>query len=183
MIWSGEYFKCHDCGEIYPYRTHQCPCCCGVCDRIGSFVREDFSDWSANEAGSISTRQNGLPQSLDRVTRWAQKLLDLTLGNRLLNFKDSKKVIPLLCPNLGALEDKIAADETVVIQSLSGLLGEEKYQDYIHGRLNYKPSVFNASLEKELEETVMDSAVATRNPTAPQRTLPPCKTRSGRIGC
>ena len=39
MIWSGEYFKCRDCGEIYPYRTPQCPCCGGICDRIGSFQK------------------------------------------------------------------------------------------------------------------------------------------------
>ena len=152
MIWSGEYFKCRDCGEIYPYRTPQCPCCGGICDRIGSFVREDFSDWSANVGETASSQQDGKPKPLGRVARWAQKLLDLTLGNRLLNLKDSKKVIPLLCPNIGALEDKIASDEIVVVQSLSGLLGEEKYQDYIHGRLNYNPADFNVNLEKELEK-------------------------------
>ena len=152
MIWSGEYFKCRDCGEIYPYRTPQCPCCGGVCDRIGSFVREDFSDWSSGMTDNAPTQQDGKVKPLGRVARWAQKLLDLTLGNRLLNLKDSKKVIPLLCPNIGALEDKVAADETVVIQSLSGLLGEEKYQDYIHGRLNYNPANFNVNLEKELEK-------------------------------
>ena len=152
MIWSGEYFKCRDCGEIYPYRTPQCPCCGGVCDRIGSFVREDFSDWSSGMTDNAPTQQDGKVKTLGRVARWAQKLLDLTLGNRLLNLKDSKKVIPLLCPNIGALEDKVAADEAVVIQSLSGLLGEEKYQDYIHGRLNYNPANFNVNLEKELEK-------------------------------
>lgn len=152
MIWSGEYFKCRGCGEIYPYRTPQCPCCGGVCDRIGSFVREDFSDWSADVDGGEPTQQGGQLKPLGRVARWAQKLLDLTLGNRLLNLKDSKKIIPLLCPNVGALEDKIAADEVVVIQSLSGLLGEEKYQDFIHGRLNYSPADFNINLGKELEK-------------------------------
>lgn len=152
MIWSGEYFKCRACGEIYPYRTPQCPCCGGICDRIGSFVREDFSDWSANVGGDAPSQQGGVPKPLGRVARWAQKLLDLTLGNRLLNLKDSKKVIPLLCPNIGALEDKIASDETVGVQSLSALLGQEKYQDYIHGRLNYNPADFNVTLEKELEK-------------------------------
>ena len=152
MIWSGEYFKCRDCGEIYPYRTPQCPCCGGICDRIGSFVREDFSDWSSNVGGDALAQQGGQPKPLGRVARWAQKLLDLTLGNRLLNLKDSKKVIPLLCPNIGALEDKIASDETVVVQSLSGLLGEEKYQDYLYGRLDYNPADFNVNLEKELEK-------------------------------
>ena len=150
MIWSGEYFKCRDCGEIYPYRTPQCPCCGGVCDRIGSFVREDFSDWSPQDSGAGGGDVGGPLKSLGRVARWAQKLLDLSLGNRLLNLKDSKKIIPLLCPNIAALEDSIAANETVVIQSLSGLLGEQKYQDYLRGQLSYSPADFNTSLEKEL---------------------------------
>lgn len=150
MIWTGEYFKCRQCEEIYPYRTPLCPCCGGTCDRVGSFVREDFSDWSSPGAGSdVADLGEGLkPQG--RVARWAQKLLDLSLGNRLLNLKDSKKIIPLLCPNIGALEDRIAANETVVIQSLSGLLGEQKYEDYLKGRLNYNVADFNANLEKEL---------------------------------
>ena len=150
MIWSGENFKCRDCGEIYPYRTPQCPCCGGVCDRIGSFVREDFSDWSPQDSGAGGGDVGGPLKSLGRVARWAQKLLDLSLGNRLLNLKDSKKIIPLLCPNIGALEDSIAANEAVVIQSLSGLLGEQKYQDYLRGQLSYSPADFNTSLEKEL---------------------------------
>jgi hypothetical protein len=33
-----------------------------------------------------------------RIEHWKQKLLDLTLNNRLLNFKESKQTIPLLCP-------------------------------------------------------------------------------------
>ena len=58
----------------------------------------------------------------------------------------------MLCPNIGVLEDKIASDETVVVQSLSGLLGEKRYQDYIYGRLKYNPAVFSARLEKELDK-------------------------------
>jgi hypothetical protein len=38
-------------------------------------------------------------------------LLDLSLRNRLLNSKDSKKSIPLLCPDIAALEDALAANE------------------------------------------------------------------------
>ena len=43
-----------------------------------------------------------------RIERWQRKLLDLSLRNRLLNFKDPKKSVPLLVPNVGALEDKLA---------------------------------------------------------------------------
>ena len=47
--------------------------------------------------------------SATRLDRWKRKLLDLSLRNRLLNFRDTKKTIPLTCPDLGVLEDALAA--------------------------------------------------------------------------
>ena len=47
-----------------------------------------------------------------RLDRWRRKLLDLSLRNRLLNFRATKKTLPLLCPDLGMLEDKLAAGST-----------------------------------------------------------------------
>jgi len=47
----------------------------------------------------------------DRLLRWKTNLLDLTLRNRLLNFKDSKKSIPILCPDIAGLEDALANNE------------------------------------------------------------------------
>jgi len=47
----------------------------------------------------------------DRLERWKTSLLDLSLRNRLLNFKDSKKSIPLICPDIAGLEDALSADE------------------------------------------------------------------------
>lgn len=44
----------------------------------------------------------------DRISRWQRKLLDLSLRNRLLNFRDSKQTLPLLCPEISALEDQLA---------------------------------------------------------------------------
>src|SRR5690606_27217094 len=35
-----------------------------------------------------------------RLDRWCRKLLDLTMRNRLLNFKETKRSIPLLCSDL-----------------------------------------------------------------------------------
>lgn len=43
-----------------------------------------------------------------RLDKWRQKLLDLSLRNRLLNFKDTKRSIPLLCPDLARFEDMLA---------------------------------------------------------------------------
>ena len=44
-----------------------------------------------------------------RIERWQRKLLDLSLRNRLLNFRDSKQTVPFRCPDVAALEDALAA--------------------------------------------------------------------------
>ncbi len=43
-----------------------------------------------------------------RLDRWRRRLLDLTLRNRLLNFKETKKTIPLQCPDLSSFEDSLS---------------------------------------------------------------------------
>ncbi|MYF24806.1 MAG: DUF4011 domain-containing protein, partial [Nitrospira sp. SB0678_bin_10] len=57
--------------------------------------------------GEISEETPETPR--DRIERWQRKLLDLSLRNRLLNYRDSKQTLPLRCPNLAALEDELAA--------------------------------------------------------------------------
>ena len=47
--------------------------------------------------------------SQDRIERWQRKLLDLSLRNRLLNYRDSKQTLPLRCPSVAAFEDELAA--------------------------------------------------------------------------
>ena len=43
-----------------------------------------------------------------RIERWQRKLLDLSLRNRLLNFKDTKQTLPIVCDDIAALEDRLA---------------------------------------------------------------------------
>jgi very-short-patch-repair endonuclease len=44
----------------------------------------------------------------DRLTTWKRKLLDLTLANKLLNFKGTKTSIELECADLSLLEDRLS---------------------------------------------------------------------------
>ena len=44
----------------------------------------------------------------DRIARWQRKLLDLTLRNRLLNFRNTSGTIELNIPDLAAFEDLLA---------------------------------------------------------------------------
>ena len=64
-----------------------------------------------------------------RLDRWKQQLLDLTLRNRLLNFRETKQTIPLVCPDLGALEDAVAANCTFKIKEATSLMTGEDPRD------------------------------------------------------
>ncbi|WP_271565787.1 DUF3320 domain-containing protein [Bradyrhizobium sp. CCBAU 11386] len=50
-------------------------------------------------------------RNLDRLEIWKRSLLDLTLKNRLLNFKDTKSTIAIECPDAAMLEDRLADGE------------------------------------------------------------------------
>lgn len=60
-----------------------------------------------------------------RLDLWKRKLLDLTLHNRLLNFRESNKNLPVQCPDLGALEDALADGKTFKIFPKLGDFGEK----------------------------------------------------------
>ena len=55
----------------------------------------------------------------NRLTRWQKKLLDLTLRNRLLNFKYSKQTLKLICHDVAKLEDKLADGKKFKIISIN----------------------------------------------------------------
>ncbi len=56
----------------------------------------------------------------DRIARWQRKLLDLSLRNRLLNFRDTRQTLPFICPDIPALEDRLAQGQGVRAESLAG---------------------------------------------------------------
>ncbi|MCJ2085328.1 DUF4011 domain-containing protein, partial [Methylobacterium sp. E-005] len=60
---------------------------------------------------------------VDRLERWKRKLLDLTLRNKLLNFKPGKGSVILECVSPGALEDGLAAKREFRLKPVSDVLG------------------------------------------------------------
>ena len=67
--------------------------------------------------GEISEETPEAPQ--DRIERWQRKLLDLSLRNRLLNYRDSKQTLPLRCPSVAVFEDDLAAGKKFRVFSLN----------------------------------------------------------------
>ena len=82
-------------------------------------IRPAATAVTAQEVGEIpqfeedlDKRREPTPErNLDRLAIWKRNLLDLTLKNRLLNFKDSKSTIAIECPDPAALEDKLSDGE------------------------------------------------------------------------
>ncbi len=100
-----------------------------------------------------------------RVARWSQKLLDLSLRNRLLNVRDTKQVIPVVCSDITLLEDKIAADEMLSLHPLDRLLSEKDQHDLAMLRNSEVKNEIKALLDRELEQRRLWT------PLAPQEAL------------
>lgn len=66
---------------------------------------------------------DALPKTPEgRIDRWKQQLLDLTLRNRLLNFRETKQSIPLVCPHPEKLEDELAASQAFKVLEQTKLM-------------------------------------------------------------
>ncbi|MBT3070308.1 DUF3320 domain-containing protein [Rhodomicrobium sp. Az07] len=66
---------------------------------------------------------------LDRVEQWKRKLLDLSLRNRLLNFKSGKSAVDLFCPDASALEDKLASGDRIKILAKADVMSGDDPRD------------------------------------------------------
>ena len=58
----------------------------------------------------------------DRLARWQRKLLDLSLRNNLLNFKEGKRALRLDVPDPAAFEDLLATNETLKLLAQPDLM-------------------------------------------------------------
>ena len=67
----------------------------------------DFSFLPGESADELTETAFG------RIERWQRKLLDLTLRNRLLNYRDSKQTLPLRCPDVGTLAGRAGRREEI----------------------------------------------------------------------
>ncbi|PON11887.1 DNA helicase, partial [Candidatus Entotheonella serta] len=70
--------------------------------------------------------RDATPQT--RFDRWQRKLLDLSLRNRLLNFRATRRSVPLLCHIPTRLEDQLSAGKHIKIVPAPTLI------DVTHGR-------------------------------------------------
>jgi very-short-patch-repair endonuclease len=68
-----------------------------------------------------------------RLSNWKSKLLDLTLRNRLLNFKSTKSTIQIIAPNLPGLEDALSDGSEFKIRPLPAIMeGNDPRSGKVH---------------------------------------------------
>ena len=63
-------------------------------------------------------------EQIDRLEKWKRKLLDLTLRNKLLNFKDTKKAVEIECPDPAQLEDLLSGGQKFKLLPRTDVLGD-----------------------------------------------------------
>ncbi|BAS00914.1 DNA helicase related protein [Blastochloris viridis] len=91
---------------------------------------------------------------LDRLERWKRKLLDLSLRNRLLNFKDGKTAVALDCTVPARLEDLLSAGKRFKLLPKSDVLGDTDPRD---------PTLFIAQRQDDARRNVVLEALEQRN--------------------
>ena len=142
---------------------------------------EELERRAAAHLEQVEAGEEEREDSLQRLERWRSKLLDLSLRNRLLNFKHTYSTSILMHHDLGDLEDELAKGRTFAVEPKPSLLGavepltdesrqlydrdqlQKKLSDSLsNGRLHtsYPPAEHNKRLKKihrrarrELQET------------------------------
>lgn len=76
-----------------------------------------------------------------RLSKWKSKLLDLTLRNRLLNYKPTKSTLQFVAPELARLEDALSDGSEFRIRPLPGIMeGSDPRMSKVHiGRSGRAP--------------------------------------------
>jgi hypothetical protein len=64
-----------------------------------------------------------------RIDQWKSRLLDLSLRNRLLNFRETKSTIRILSTSPERVEDELAAEHELALRPRPKVMGEDDPRD------------------------------------------------------
>jgi very-short-patch-repair endonuclease len=106
-------------------------------------------------------------KNVDRLETWKRNLLDLSLRNRLLNFKETKSTIAIDCPDPAGLEVKLAGGDRFKLLGKSTVLDGSDGRDaaLLADRQNEdgrKDFIRDAMLRGELHTSVSDTELEGR---------------------
>lgn len=115
----------------------------------------------AREAPAEVEEEPQLPEDVStRFRRWQDRLLDLTLRNRLLNFRpEGREVLPLTIPDIATFEDLLATGETLQIVGRPLLHGADEREERLRAaRLSDEAE--RARLLEDLGRRIVHSRLA-----------------------
>ncbi len=87
-----------------------------------------------------------------RILRWKRHLLDLSLRNRLLHFRETKTTIPVLCPDLGAFEDALSDGKAFALHPKPALMEGSDPRDAAAHRARTGEDALKAYLLDEIRD-------------------------------
>ncbi|MCK6481328.1 MAG: DUF4011 domain-containing protein, partial [Planctomycetes bacterium] len=96
----------------------------------------------------------------ERIQRWKRHLLDLSLRNRLLNYRETRATIPLLCPDIAAFEDALAGGRSFALHPNPGLMEGEDPRDAGAHRARTGEDALRAYLLEEVKERRLRTRLA-----------------------
>lgn len=83
-----------------------------------------------------------------RLSKWKSKLLDLTLRNRLLNYKSTKSTLQFVAPDLARFEDAFSEGSEFRIRPLPGIMdGNDPRMSKVHTSRNGRTPLDDMALE------------------------------------
>jgi len=86
-----------------------------------------------------------------RIDQWKSRLLDLSLRNRLLNFKETKSAIRILSSNSEFVEDELAAQHELALRPKPKLMGEDDPRSAISYTQQQRADALTDHLSDELK--------------------------------
>jgi len=122
--------------------------------------RPDSGETPSGEALPHEAEDSVEQTSRSRLERWKRKLLDLSLRNRLLNFRPTRKTLELMVPDLGVLEDAVAAGTVFSILPRPQLAAEDQPRDLELHRERTNEDALEAFLAQDLAERRLHAALA-----------------------
>lgn len=119
---------------------------------------------------SLEAYLNATSGKADRINNWQQKLLDLSLRNRLLNTRPSKQVVMLVSNNIAVLENKLSSGEAISVKSFEEVLSEgdlKKVKEELDAnKISFLSSIFSKDAFKNTIFSALTKNELTKNLTA-----------------
>ncbi|HEY4415867.1 MAG TPA: DUF4011 domain-containing protein, partial [Verrucomicrobiae bacterium] len=94
-----------------------------------------------------------------RIDLWKSRLLDLSLRNRLLNFKETKSTLRILSSNPEHIEDELAAERELALLPKPKLMGGSDPRNEITYTKQQKAEALSEFLKSELEHSRLHTSL------------------------